>query len=202
MDVRDGRFDWVDEEDGFYPILTLIEGVAEDEVIKRFGGDLEAARLLTADEIYDLQPRHGHSPFVSVGTANGVLFALEVVGSTGAVPRVLRDLSRGGRCFGLLLDVNGGDRVHYAVDGDLVVYQEPRGTLTPLRAGDSRWSPAWYEGLSDATDPAALCGSKLFLLTERVMQTVIEPAWFTQPLRTVELPDTIRFINTPAWDIP
>ncbi len=31
------------------------------------------------------------------------------------------------RCSGLNLSVNGGDRVHDAVDGDLVAYEEPWG---------------------------------------------------------------------------
>ncbi|MHA6762469.1 DUF6461 domain-containing protein [Streptacidiphilus sp. PAMC 29251] len=202
MDVQENRFAWVDEEDGFYPIFTLVEGATEDEVIQCLGGDLRAVRPLTADEIYELQPSHGHRPFVSVGTAGGVVFALELVGSTGAVPGVLRDLSRGGRCFGLSLDINGGDRVHYAVDGHLVVYQEPWGAITPLRDGDSRWNPAWCEELIDVADPTESWGLELFLLAERVMGTVIEQAWFTQPLRTVDLPDAVRFSNTPHWDIP
>lgn len=204
MDVQENRFAWVDEEDGFYPVLTFVEGATEDEVIQCLGGDLRAVRLLTADEIYDLQPSHGlhrHRPFVSVGTAGSVVFALELVGSTGAVPGVLRDLSRGGRCFGLLLDINGGDRVQYAVDGHLVVYQEPRGAITPLREGDSRWNQAWCEGLIDVADPTQSWGLDLFLLAERVMGIVIERSWFTQPLRTVELPDAIGSSNTPHWDI-
>lgn len=203
MEIKDNRFDWVDEEDGFYPILTMVEGLTEDEVIRRFGGDPVATRPLTTDGIYDLQPGHGgQRHFVGVATTGCMVFALEVVGSTGATPGVLRDLSRGGRCFGILLDVNGADSVHYAIDGDLVVYEEPYGTVSPLREGDTRWDPAWCEGLIDITDPTEFWGPKLFLLAERVMGTVIERTWFTKALRTAELPDSVRFMNTPAWDIP
>ncbi|PJN28109.1 DUF6461 domain-containing protein [Kitasatospora sp. CB02891] len=203
MDIQDDRFDWIDEEEGFYPVLTLVEGTAEDEVIRRFGGDPGTARLLVADEIYDLQPsRPGHRGHVGVGTVGRVVFALEVVGSTGAVPGVLRDLSRGGRCFGILLGINGDDRVHYAVDGDLVVHEEPHGPVTPLREGDARWNPAWCTGLIDVEDPTEFWGPKLFLLAERVMGVTIERSWFSQPLRTAEIPYSAIFMNTPAWDIP
>ncbi|WP_052441820.1 DUF6461 domain-containing protein [Streptacidiphilus anmyonensis] len=203
MQTHDGRFDWIDEEDGFYPVLTLIEGITEDETIQRFGGDPSTARLLISEEIYELQAhRSERCGYVGVGITGPVVFALEVVGSTGVVPGILRDLSRGGRCFGIQLGINGGDTVHYAVDGGLVVYEEPYGPVTPLNDGDPRWNPAWCQGLIDIDDPTELWGPKLFLLAERVMNVVIERSWFTRPLRTVELPDTVGFMNTPAWDIP
>ncbi|GAA2774073.1 DUF6461 domain-containing protein [Kitasatospora cinereorecta] len=203
MDIQDDRFDWIDEEEGFYPVLTLVEGITEDEVLRRFGGDPGAARLLVAEEIYDLQPQYpGRRGHVGVGTVDNVVFALEVVGSTGAVPGVLRDLSRGGRCFGLLLGISGGDRVFYAVDGDLVVYEEPSGPVTPLREGDARWDPSWCAGLIDITDPTEFWGPKLFLLAERVTGVTIERSWFTRPLRTAEVPDSSAYMNTAAWDIP
>ncbi|MFE0457818.1 hypothetical protein ACFW1A_00990, partial [Kitasatospora sp. NPDC058965] len=92
--------------------------------------------------------------------------------------------------------------VSYAVDGDLVVHEEPYGPVTPLREGDARWDPAWCAGLIDVTDPTEFWGPKLFLLAERVMRVTIERSWFTRPLRTAELPDSATFMNTPAWDIP
>jgi len=203
MEILDDRFDWIDEEEGLYPVLTLVEGVSEDETIRRFGGDPAATRALVADEIYGLQPnRPGHRGHVGVGTVGKVVFALEVVGSTGAVPGVLRELSRGGRCFGLLLGVNGDDRVHYAVDGDLVVYEEAYGPVTPLREGDVRWDPGWCVGLVDVSDPAGLWCSRLFLLAERVMSVTIDRSWFSRPLRTAEIPGSATFSNSSAWDIP
>jgi hypothetical protein len=171
-------------------------------VIRRFGGDPAATHLLTPDEIYELPLHPGRRGYVGVGTVGGVVYALETVGSTGAVPGVLRDLSRGGRCLGLMLDINGGDTVHYAVDGDLIVYEEPYGLVTPLRDSDARWEPAWCAGLIDVTDPTEIWGPKLFLLAERLMGVTIERSWFTQPRRTAEAADPAASMNTPAWDIP
>ncbi|MFJ8443394.1 hypothetical protein [Kitasatospora griseola] len=171
-------------------------------MIRRFGGDPESTRLLVADEIHDLQPSSGCHGYVGVGTVGDVVFAVEFVGSTGAVPGVLRDLSRGGRCFGLKFGISGGDWVHYAVDGDLVVYEEPWGPVNPLQKGDARWDATWCADLIDVTDPTESWGLKLFLLAEHVMNVTVERSWFVQPLRTAELPDLAAVRNTSAWDIP
>ena len=67
-DTDEGRFAWVDDEPGFYPNLTLVRGLDEDEVNRRFGGDPATSQYLTIDDIYGLQPSHflEHRPFVSV----------------------------------------------------------------------------------------------------------------------------------------
>lgn len=199
---RDGRFAWIDNQEYFYPVLTLVEGLTEDEVIRCFGGDPGATRSLTTEEIRDLQPDYPERrDRVGVGTVDAVVFALEFVGSTGAVPDVLRALSRGGRCFGILVDVNGGDTVHYAVHGDLVVYEEPYGPVTSLREGDPRWDPGWCESLIDVTDPTKIWVRELFLLAEGVMGVTIERSWFTRPLRTAELPRVEEVFTKAAWDL-
>ncbi|MBT2440091.1 hypothetical protein J7E93_08155 [Streptomyces sp. ISL-36] len=80
------------------------------------GGDAVAGDALDADlgagEIYYLQPCSGCHGHVGVGTVGGVVFAVEFGGSTGAVPGVLRDLSRGSWCFGLKFGISGGTRVY------------------------------------------------------------------------------------------
>ena len=187
------RFAWVDEEEGFYPVLNLVRGCDEDEVLHRFGADPSAARMLTLNDIYALQPENyrEHRYFVSVGTVGPVVFTLEVVGSTGDIPETMRRLSVGGRCFGVSIALSGGDNVRYAVDGELVVYEEPWGPVKPLRAGDARWDPNWCEELLATDDPDEIWGLEKLALAERVMQTRIEEEWIRGPLRTVELPDPI-----------
>ena len=133
-DTGAARFAWVDEEEGFYPVLNIVRGCDEDEVLRRFGADPSAACMLTLDDVYVLQPEHyqEHRYFVGVGTVGQVVFTLEVVGFTGAIPETMRRLSIGGRCFGITIAVSGGDNVRYAVDGELVVYEEPWGPVNPL----------------------------------------------------------------------
>ena len=130
-----------------------------------------------------------HRYFVGVGTVGQVVFTLEVVGFTGAIPETMRRLSVGGRCFGITIAVSGGDNVRYAVDGELVVYEEPWGPVYPLRAADPRWDPNWCKGLIGIDDPDDIWGLGKLVLAERVMQTRVEEDWIRRPLRTVELPD-------------
>lgn len=188
------RFAWVDEEEGFYPVLNLVCGCDEDEVLRRFGADPSTARMLTLDDIYALQPEdyREHRYFVAVGTVGHVVFTLEVVGFMGLIPETMRRLSAGGRCFGVSIAVSGGDNVRYAVDGELVVYEEPWGPVKPLRAADPRWDPNWCGGLLATDDPDEIWGLEKLVLAERVMQTRIEEDWIRGLLRTVELPDPTR----------
>lgn len=189
-DAVEKRFAWVDDEDGFYPVLNLVQGCDEDEVLRRFGADPAAARMLTVDDVYALQPESylEHRHFVGVGTVGNVVFSLEVVGYTGQIPETMRRLSEGGRCFGIAIAVSGGDNVRYAVDGELVVYEEPWGPVRPVLADDPRWDPHWCQGLIDMEDPTGTWGLEKLALAERVMQTRIEEEWIRRPLRSVELP--------------
>ena len=106
--------------------------------------------------------------------------------------------------FSVSIDVNGGDMVHYAVDGDLVVSEEHAGPIHPLRENDPRWDPEWCRGLIDAEDDEmGIWGMKIFALMERVMGGTDHPSWFTDPLRTVEVPPAAGYsANAGAWEIP
>lgn len=180
--------------------LTLIEGAGEDKVISQFGGDPAATFALPVPGYWDLQSEETGEvqPVVGVGTAGGVVFAIEENGYAGDVPGVLRGLSARGRCFCVRTHVNGADNVAYAADGEVVVYEEPWGEPTPLRAGDPRWDPAWTSGLASPDREVWLRGARLFLAAERAMGVRIEPAWFTEPLRSARVPDPGDYPND-AW---
>ncbi|MBS2964281.1 hypothetical protein KGA66_14570 [Actinocrinis puniceicyclus] len=195
------RLAWVERLDPM--CMTLIEGVDEDEVIRRFGGDPGETFALDVPGYWDLQPE-GYQQLqaiVGVGTAGGVVFAIEENGYTGNVPGVLRSLSREGRCLCVYTHVNAADNLTYAVGGELVVSEEPWGEPTPLRAGDSRWDPAWVRGLTDVEAEVWLRGARLFLAAERVMGVRIESAWFTEPIRCARIPDPDRYAGTSAWQL-
>jgi Family of unknown function (DUF6461) len=186
-----GRLAWFD---AFEPLcFTLLEGVDEDEAIRRFGGDPAATELhgpelyddLLADRDYATEPLS----LLQVGTAEtGHVFAIETNGWTGinALPGLSRD---GARAFTVYTHVNGADRTGYAVDGRHVVDEEPWGPLTALSDPDPAWDPAWCAGLSDVEHEQWLRGARQLVLAERVMGTRIDPRWFEIPLRSVELPD-------------
>jgi hypothetical protein len=90
----------------------------------------------------------------------------------------------------------------YAVDGDLVAFEEYWGPINPLREGDPRWDPEWCRGLIDVEDPTEIWGVKIFALMERVMGDTVQPHWFADPLRTVEVPAASGYANTSVWDVP
>jgi hypothetical protein len=180
--------------DAFEPLcFSLLEGVDEDEAIRRFGGDPAATELhgpelygdLLADRDYVTEPLS----LLQVGTAEtGHVFAIEINGWTGI--HAQHSLSRdGARVFTVYTHVNGADRTAYAVDGRLVVDEEPWGPLTALCDPDPAWDPAWCEGLSDVEHGRWLRGGRQLVLAERVMGVRTDPRWFEIPLRSVELPD-------------
>ncbi|MFE7243643.1 DUF6461 domain-containing protein [Streptomyces sp. NPDC057580] len=204
-EAAEERFAWIDEleEDYILPTVALVAGVGRDEVIRRLHGDPEAGRLLTARQAADETVRADRDEdLVGVGTVGDLVFVLEASGYTTAIPGVLRDLSRGGRCFSVQIDINGGDSVHYAVDGELVVFEEHWGQVNPLRAGDPRWDAEWCRGLIDVDDETEIWGVKIFALMERVMGTTVHPSWFTEPLDTFAIPPASSYADTPAWDVP
>ena len=186
-----GRHAWFD---ALEPLcFTLLEGVDEDEAIRRFGGDPAATELhgpelyadLLADRDYATEPLS----LLQIGTAEtGHVFAIEINGWTGI--HAQHTLSRdGARAFTVYTHVNGADRTGYAVDGRPVVDEEPWGPLTPLSDPDPAWDPAWCAGLSDVEHEQWLRGGRQLVLAERVMGTRIDPRWFEIPLRSLELPE-------------
>ncbi|MGW6394527.1 DUF6461 domain-containing protein [Streptomyces sp. NPDC055103] len=195
-----GDFSWVAEleDDDVVPTVCLVEGIDPDEVIRRMGGDPAAARNMTVRETVDLAAA-GEREFVGVGRTAGSSCTAESIGHVTAVPGVVRDLSRGGRAFSVRFDVNGADSVHYAVDGELVVYAEPDGAVDALHPGDPRWDTAWNEGLHDEE---GRWGPNILALAERVMGAPVPPSLFTEALRTVELPSAARYAGTSHRAIP
>lgn len=204
MATSEQRFAWIDdlEEDYILPTVTVVEGVGRAEVVRRLGGDPRAGRWMTARQMVDEALRERSADLVGVVTVGGLVCMVEVASSVGAVPEVVSALSRGGRCFGVWVDINGGDTVHYAVDGELVVFEEHSGPIRPLQAGDPRWDPRLCRGLIDVEDETAIWGVKIFALMERVMGVTVQPIWFTEPLETFAVPPASGQAGTAAWDVP
>ena len=187
--ARHGWFDNYEELGCF----SLIEGVDEDEAIRRFGGDPATAELHRPEYYWELMEGREPGDVVSmlqVGTADtGQVFAIEINGYTGiyAQPNLSRS---GARVFTVLTHVNGADLIGYAVDGRPIIDEEPWGPLTPLADPDPEpaWDPAWCDGLTDPEHDIWLRGARYLVLAERVMDARIDPQWFAMPLRTVLLP--------------
>lgn len=99
--------------------------------------------------------------------------------------------------------VEGTNSFHYAVEGDLVVYEEDVvDAVEPLRTNDPRWDPSWCDAMADIDSSGRARGVHLLVLTEQVMGLTAKETWISDRLKTVRVPNSIRFANTPAWDIP
>jgi hypothetical protein len=189
--------------DSYEPLcFTLIEGVAEDEVIRRFGGDPKTGEVHDPGHYWELMSGRDYDDLlhmVRVGTAaTGQVFAIEINGWTGKY--IHRGLTRdGARAFTIYTHINGADCTCYTVDGRPVIDEEPWGPLTPLSdpEPDPQWNPTWCDGLSDEDNDVFLRGANQMVLAERVMGIPIDPQWFEIPLRTVILPD---IYENPAID--
>jgi hypothetical protein len=204
-EAAERRFAWIDEleEDYILPTIAVVAGVGRDDVIRRLQGDHSSPRSLTARQAADeAVHRDRDEDLVGVGTVGDLVFVVEASGYTTAIPGIVRDLSHGGRCFSVSIDINGGDRVSYAVDGSLVVFEEHWGPIHPLREDDARWDPEWCRDLIDLEDESEIWGVKIFALMDRVMGGSADPSWFSQPLDTFAIPCAASYMNTPAWDVP
>jgi hypothetical protein len=104
--------------------LTWAQGRDQDGFIRAFGGDPAARGHLTLAEAAAEQVSAGHdrAPAVLlVAPAGDWVVGLEVNGFQGSRPEVLRAASAGGRALSVYWNVNGANRVGYAVRGPRLV---------------------------------------------------------------------------------
>jgi hypothetical protein len=197
------RYLWFETaEDGPF-CLTLVAGAAEDEVIRRFGGDPARARVQTYQQAWETRTgsdgRSVRVCRVGVRTVGEVVVALENGGSHGYVPAILRRLSSGGRACALSWGVNGELEMGYAVAERLVSWSELWGRPELLDPHDAAWDPAWCAGLLEDTHVHEGSLAEVLVMIERMMGVPIDREWFSVPLRTVELPDWREVAGNDAY---
>jgi len=184
--------------------MTVVEGLDEDEVIRRLGGDPRATEPMDRRRYWELHLGGDRDEpyFVGVATVGRIVCAVEHNGWSASIPGVLRRLSVGARAFNMLNHIEAKDCVGYAVNGDLLVFEEPWGPLTPLSPGDRRWDASWCDGLSDLDSDVWLRGARLRALAERVMGCRLELGWCTGALRTAAVPSPDDLAGPDDWDLP
>jgi hypothetical protein len=171
--------------------ITLVRGLDEAEVLRRFGGERSQPRTLTVAEAGELSASShaGYPQLVLVATADGWSVALEDNGFEGWRPEVLRALSDGTRAVSVFDNGNEG-YFSSAADGRLLVQFE---LLFPQR----RWGaqpdlllpqmravgldPDWQQPPPGELDTAALA------LAERVTGVQLNPGMLDGPLAAAEI---------------
>jgi Family of unknown function (DUF6461) len=171
--------------------ITLVRGLDEVEVLRRFGGERSQPRRLTAAEAGELSGSFhaGYPQFVLATRRGGGTVAVENNGWEGWRPEVLRVLSRDSQAVSVL---NNGSEGYFtfAADGVLLVQFE---LLFPQRRWGSQpdlllpqmravgLDPDWDQPPQGELDTAALA------LTEQVTGIRLDPGLLEGPFLAAEI---------------
>jgi Family of unknown function (DUF6461) len=114
-------YTWLKDDWAF--CFSLVRGLDEVEVLRRFGGERSQPRTLTLAEAGQLSGSfHARYPqLILVAKAGGWSVAVEDNGWEGTRPEVLRALSRGTQAVSVHSTVGALGRFNYAVDGEVLV---------------------------------------------------------------------------------
>jgi hypothetical protein len=171
--------------------ITLVRGLDQAEVLRRFGGERSQPRTLTAAEAGELSGSFhaGYPQLVLVATADGWSVAVEDNGYEGWRPEVLRALSPSTQAVSVY-DNGSEGYFSYAADGRLLVQFE---LLFPQRRWGSQpdlllpqmrtvgLDPDWQKPPPGELDTAALA------LAERVTGVHLDPSMLDGPLLAAEI---------------
>jgi hypothetical protein len=171
--------------------ITLVRGLDEAEVLRRFGGEHSPPRRLTVAEVGELwEPLPTrYLQLVLVATADGWVVAVEGNGFEGWRPEVLRALSRDTQAVSVF-DNSIEGYFSYAADGALLVQfellfpQRRWGSQTDLLLPQMRavgLDPDWQQPPHGELDTAALA------LAERVTGVHLDPSILDGPLLVAEI---------------
>jgi Family of unknown function (DUF6461) len=171
--------------------ITLVRGLDEVEVLRRFGGERSQPRTLTVGEAGELSRSFhaGYPQIVLAARSGGWAVALEDNGWEGWRPEVLRALSGGTQAVSVFYNGSEG-YFSYAVDGEVLVQFE---LLFPQRRWGSQpdlllsqmrtigLNPDWHEPPHGELDTAALA------LADRLSGVHLDPRVLDGPLPGVEI---------------
>ncbi|MFF2386321.1 DUF6461 domain-containing protein [Streptomyces sp. NPDC058108] len=194
------QYAWADADELDAYTFSVIAGKTEDEVIRAFGGDPEASRMMTFSEASAEQAAHLYEDYelLRVVTVDRRVIAIEC-GYHGCIPEIARRASAdGGEFFSIYRSVNARYQVMHALDGHV------DGTFDPFDLEDAAWMdpepevPVWAEGV--AFHMGNLCAES-FALMERTMGVRVDPRWLNTAIRTVLLasPSELFGQSEEAW---
>ncbi|PWI11462.1 hypothetical protein DIZ27_05325 [Streptomyces sp. NWU339] len=194
------RYAWADADEPDAYTFSVVAGKTEDEVIRAFGGDPGASRLMTFAETVEEQAAHLYEDYelLRVLTADRRVIAIEW-GYHGSIPEIAgRTSADGGEFFSVHRSVNARYQVMHALDGHV------DGMFDPFELEDAAWMdpepgvPAWAEGVVFHME--SLCAES-FALLERTMGVAVDPEWMGMALRTVRLtsPSGLFGRSEAAW---
>jgi Family of unknown function (DUF6461) len=177
-------YKWLDTSRYLGGCITYVRSHEEDEVLRRFGGDLTTSQTMTLRDVYEAQMEedlpYGASSMVLADTIGEWVVIYEDVGIQGIRNEVLRQVSRGTEMVSVSW-TQTIDQFVYAVDGEIVTRFEP---LAPYRRSGS--DPDRLNSyMADLPFKPGNAVKSALVLAERITNVVFEPDWFYTERRCV-----------------
>ena len=176
-------FSWIDEDELFSAYcVTTVTGLDAEEVVRRFGGDLESADQATFEDAFN---GHPEPSYLIVDDVDGGVVAAENNGWQGVDEAVAKRVSVGARLAAVYSSVNADMTFVYADDGVLTTAFDPLLPEHEWVGEDPRALDALAEGLPFGEKAP---GASALALVERLTGIRIERTWFDEPHRRFDMP--------------
>ncbi|HEX6501338.1 MAG TPA: DUF6461 domain-containing protein [Micromonosporaceae bacterium] len=173
-------YGWVEAWEAY--AFTVVLGIAEDDVIRRLGGDPGRCEHRTFDECFWIPET---PQWVQIGQVGPGVLVAENNGWRANEDDTAVPLSRGGQVVSFYRNVNAVMRFIYAADGVLLSGFDPLLDERPKDGCDARCLDPYLTGLPFGLDAAEPCAMELL---ERVTGVRVDPAWLSAPQRAFALP--------------
>ncbi|MEW1605229.1 DUF6461 domain-containing protein [Streptomyces sp. NPDC093808] len=109
-------------EDSDQFCMTLSLDRSPEEIIRIYGGDETAARILSAREAPETPPA---GTTLRIGSLGDWRFCIEFENPVGFTEKIIRDLSRGTEAIVLFRTVKALKVFHYVINGRIIEWFEP-----------------------------------------------------------------------------
>nr|WTB31872.1 DUF6461 domain-containing protein [Streptomyces sp. NBC_00830] len=194
------QYAWADADEPDAYTFSVTSGKTEDEVIRVFGGDAAASRMMTFAEAVDEQASHLYEDYelLHVVAVEKHVIAIEW-GYHGSIPEIARRASAdGGEFFSVHRNINARYQVTHALDGRVDAMFDPFGLEDATWMDRQREVPTWAQDVTFRKE--TLCAES-FALMERTMGVPVDPAWLNASLRTALLASSDTLFSDPkaAW---
>ncbi|MGQ0839141.1 hypothetical protein [Actinokineospora sp.] len=183
------RFSWVNDQTRYGGFtLAIIDGIAEDDVVRLYGGDPGEYQIMTFDESFNMCDETSPCFVRTLTTLTRVRVDGDQVEKDTAVIAMenngwaAKDAARTadkGRHFVVYRGGQGQTLVVHTVDGQLVADFEPALMVDGIDVNGT--IPAWVNEVDWSWDNIAAAA---LALAADVMKVDVTEDWFTMPCRT------------------
>jgi hypothetical protein len=177
-------YKWLDTSRYVGGCVTYVRSREEDDVLRRFGGDLTTSQPMTLQDVYEAQQEedlpYGASSMILADTIGEWVVIYEDVGIQGIRDEVVRQVSRGTEMVSVSW-TQTIDQFVYAVDGEIVTRFEPLASYRRSGSDPDRLNSY----MADLPFKPGNAVKSALVLAERITGVMFEPDWFYAERRCV-----------------